>query len=145
MNHLLEYENLNESVNWRQGGWVLIKGTQQKEDKCYLFAARIKNVLTFPRKKADGTPGVPVNMAALYPEFFGIGLSDGKLAAKEIGELSPEYMKKWISITSPNVGLNYHKTVAWKETIAEISLGKVLSDQSWLIKAPWIKLPDIKP
>lgn len=143
MDHILEYEMLNEALDWKQGGWVLIKGVPQNDGKSYVFAAQIKEIQNLARTKVDGTPGIPVWMCTLYPKFYGIGVRDGKLKPKELSSVSDVYMKKWIGLNNYRVGLNHHKTIAWKETIKDTSLPSILNNQEWIIKTDWSKFPEL--
>jgi hypothetical protein len=144
MDHILEYEMLTEALDWRQNGWVLIKGVPQNDGKSYIFAAQIKEIQNLARTKVDGTPGIPVWMCTLYPKFYGIGLKSGKLAAKELSAVSDVYMQKWIGLNNYRVGLNHHKTIGWRETIKDTSLASVLSKQEWIAKTDWAKFPELQ-
>jgi hypothetical protein len=143
MDHILEYEMLKEALDWKQGGWVLIKGVPQNDGKSYVFAAQIREIQNLARTKVDGTPGIPVWMCTLYPKFYGIGIKDGKLKAKDLNAVSDAYMQKWIGLNNYKVGLNHNKTIGWRETIKNTSLPSILSSQEWIIKTDWPKFPNL--
>jgi hypothetical protein len=144
MEHLLEYNQWggNTGVKWVQGGWLLIKGKPNSDGKSHVFAAQAKNVSELARYRADGKPGIPVNMVNLYPDFYGVILnSAGEIKAMKIAS-DNAYLDKWIGIKGPNIGLNKNKTINWRDTITETSLIKVLqSNEGMLRNSPDLILP----
>jgi hypothetical protein len=137
MENISEYNNWsNNAVKWNQGGWLLIKSKPNKEGKCYMFAAQVKNVSQLARYKFGGKDGVPVNMANLYPDFHGIVKnSSGEIRGmKLISDAS--YIEKWTGLKNLSVGLNKNKTPNWRETITETSLNKVLKSQESFLNDP---------
>jgi hypothetical protein len=82
-------------------------------------------------------------MCTLYPKFYGIGIKDGKLKAKDLNAVSDAYMQKWIGLNNYKVGLNHNKTIGWRETIKNTSLPSILSSQEWIIKTDWSKFPNL--
>jgi hypothetical protein len=135
MKNLLEYNHWNNnSIKWNQGGWLLIKGKPNKEGKSHIFAAQVRNVSQLARYKTSGKEGIPVNMANLYPDFYGIVTdSSGELKAMKLIS-DTAYIDKWIGLKNLSVGLNKNKTLNWRETIAETSLSKVLKSNEGLLK-----------
>ena len=130
MENILEYNHWNNnSVKWNQGGWLLIKSKPNKEGKYHLFAAQVKGVSQLARYKFGGKEGSPVNMANLYPDFYGIVKNNsGEIRGMKLIS-DPAYIEKWTGLKNLSVGLNKNKTPNWRETITETSLNKVLKSQ----------------
>jgi hypothetical protein len=143
MNNLLEFNSwINEDLKWTQEGWLIIKGKPNKDGKFYLFAAQVKTVSELGRQKVGGKVGIPVNMANLYPDFYGVIInSSGNIASMKLPS-TPEYIEKWIGLKGLNIGLNKNKLINWRETINQKSLTKVLKDNESLFRGnPDIVIP----
>ena len=143
MNNLLEFNSwINEDLKWTQEGWLIIKGKPNKDGKFYLFAAQVKMVSELGRQKVGGKAGIPVNMAILYPDFYGVIInSSGNIASMKLPS-TPEYIEKWIGLKGLSIGLNKNKLINWRETINQKSLAKVLKDNESLFKGnPDIVIP----
>lgn len=135
MENLLEYNVWNnKGVKWNQGGWLLIKGKPDKDGKSYVFAAQVKGVSELARYKSGGKQGIPVNMANLYPDFYGIIInSSGEIKGMKLIS-DPTYIEKWMGLKNYSVGLNKNKTLYWRDTITETSLNKVLKANEYSLK-----------
>jgi hypothetical protein len=144
MEHLLEYSQWggNQGIKWSQGGWLLIKGKPNNEGKSHLFAAQVKNVSELARYKVGGKPGIPVNMANLYPDFYGIVINSSNEIKSMKVLADSAYLEKWIGIKGPSIGLNKNKTLNWRDTITETSLMKVLKEnEAFLRSSPDLIIP----
>ena len=143
MENILEYNQWNnQGIKWSIGGWLLIKGKKNKEGKCNIFAAQVKSVNELSRYKVGGKEGIPVNMATLYPEFYGIVKDEeGNMKSKKL-PYDPTYIEKWTSIKNLKIGLNKNKTINWRETIKETSLNKAIKNSEYFLKnSPDIIIP----
>lgn len=135
MENILEYNQWNnQGIKWNQGGWLLIKGKPNKDGKSYVFAAQVKNVSELARYKAGGKSGIPVNMANLYPDFYGVVIdSSGQIKGMKLIS-DATYIEKWMGLKNLSVGLNKNKTLNWRETITETSLNKVLRSNEYTLR-----------
>lgn len=140
-----QFESYSSGVKWEQGGWIFIRGSKNSEGKNYLFAAPAKYIDNLARYKSSGKSGAPANMVTFYPEFYGIGMDkfSNPVAIKVPSD--PEYLKKWMGLSNPNVVLNNNKTPFWKVTITNKSLNKVLKDhEMWFRNDKSLVFPFVK-
>lgn len=147
MQNLLEFESwIGESVTWTENGCVLIKGKPLEDGKSFLFLAKIKNLQNLARMKRGSNPGMPVNMAILYPEIWKVGFNlEKKLVAKKVMP-SLDYLQKFVGISDFKVGLNQNKTPNWRNTINQSNIRKVLDEtEYWIQGEDWAEIPVFNP
>lgn len=134
--------SISESIRWEQGGWIFIIGKPNKDKKSYLFMAQVKYVETLARKKADGKPGIPANMATLYTEFYGVGFDKQTNPILKKVSSDPQYLEKWLGISKPSIVLNNNKTPFWRETIIKKNEKEILPDYTmWLLNDKSLIIP----
>lgn len=117
---------INESVDWKQGGFIFLLGKAQKGKK-NLYIVSVKSISTLQRAN------VPAEMVTLYDEIHQVKEEDGKLVAKKI-MYDQKTLKNVIGLSGLSVVLNKNKTPHWRYTIKESDLVKVLRDSQVLVK-----------
>jgi hypothetical protein len=125
-------EFLNESVDWKQGGYIFLLGKPQKGQK-NLYIVSVKSISTLQRAN------VAAEMVTLYDEIHQVTEEDGRLVAKKI-MYDQKLLKNTIGLSGMNVVLNKNKTPYWRYTIKETDMNKVLREAYTLVK----NLKDVK-